>query len=77
MAVRVVEAGCLRVGHRRGLWRRGMLFVQKLSSAEVLTDSTRVRTRWAGETHPVRCEKAAEATRIDTVLIEADTVVED
>ena len=28
MAVRVVEAGCLRVGHRRGLWRRGMLFVR-------------------------------------------------
>ena len=23
MTVRVVEAGCLRFGHRRGLWRRG------------------------------------------------------
>ena len=35
-------------------------------------------TVWvSSEAIAVRCEKAAEATRIDTVLIEADTVVED
>ena len=36
-----------------------------------------VRMAGDGDADVVRCEKTAEATRIDTVLIEADTVVED
>ena len=43
-----------------------------------ITDQTRVKQgQRVPREDPVRCEKAAEATRIDTVLIEADTVVED